>query len=285
MLLAGLLSCTLPSGVASAGDVKATVNVIIDKLPLDKEQKMQDFHKVVREYVETAPWLNEDDSVPIEISLQLFLTESVTNFEDRYNCEFLISGSDVQYFDKRITFPYQPGDQLVYNDQSSDPLTSVINFYVNMVLGSELDKYRGFGGDVYYKRALNVAALGKFVRTHFIRGWTEREERIKQVFREPFITFRRMKDYYFYGLYALNEEKNKDEARDNVITAIDLIEKAMESKDSKIEFNEPNQFLDAHYVEIIDLFKDYGHRNDVLKKLIKLDADHKESYEKNLTDS
>ncbi len=268
-----------------AGSVKATVNVIIDKLPLDKEQKMQDFDRYVKEYIESVEWLEEDDRVPVSISLQLFLTESVTNVEDRYNCEFLISSSDVQYFDKRVRFPFNPGDRLVYNAQSVDPLTGVINFYVNMVLGSELDKYQGFGGDIYYKRALNFAALGKFVRTQFITGWTEREERVKKIFMEPFTTFRRMKDFYFYGIYVLEQDKNRDEARRNILAAIDLIEQAVESKDATGEFEEPKQFLDAHYAEIVDLLKDYGQRNTVLKKLMKLDPDHKDTYEKYLTDS
>lgn len=283
--LAVFTAFALWSQPLTAGDVKANVRVIIDKLPINKEQKMRDFHQVVKEYIDGVAWLEEDDRMPIEISLQLFLIESVSNIEDRYKCEFLISSNDVQYYDKRVRFPYQPGDQLVYDQQAVGPLTGVINFYINLILGSELDKYRNMGGDIYYKRALNFASLGKFVRTQFIPGWTEREERIKQIFVEPFTTFRKMKDYYFYGLYALEEENNSGDARDNIIAALDLIEKAMESKDTRVEFNEPKQFLDAHYTEIIDLFKDYGQRNSVFEKLIKMDPDHKELYTKHLTDS
>ncbi|MFQ6116144.1 MAG: DUF4835 family protein, partial [bacterium] len=152
-LFAFMSTILLSFSILIGGQLKADVNVIIDKLPIDKQEKMQDFHKVVKDYIENAVWLEEDDLGPIEITLQMFLTDIPSNIEDRYKCEFLISSSDVQYFDKRVRFPYHPGDPLVYNEQAIDPLTGVIDFYVNMILGNEFDKESYLGGDFYYKRA------------------------------------------------------------------------------------------------------------------------------------
>ena len=264
----------------AAGQIITNVNVIIEKLPLDKQEKMKDFHSVVEDYIENAPWFEEDNDRDMEVTLQLFLTDIPTNIEDRYRCEFLISSSDVQYFDKRVYFAYQPGEVFVYNEQSVEPHTGVIDFYVNLILGNEFDKIRSFGGDFYYKRAQNVAALGKFVRTEFIRGWTERDELIKKVFQEPFKTFREMKDYYFYGLYI--REENKDEARSYVRTALDKLASVL---DKKADLEQPGQFLNAHYLEIIDLFKDSKDKNAVFELLIKLDPDHKALYEEHASDS
>ena len=268
------------SPLLMAGQIKAKVNVIIDKLPLDKQEKMQDFHIALKEYIEGVEWLEEDDSIPVEITLQLFLTDALSNVEDRYKCEVLISSTDVQYFDRRYKFPFQLGDVLIYNDQAAEPLTSVINFYVNMILGSELDKEREYGGDLYYKKAQSFVALGKFVRTDFIRGWTEREELIKDVFTEPFRKFRKMKDYYFYGLYV--REEKLDETRKNIRTALDILGGVLKEK---ADLEEPRQFLDAHYLEIINIFKDDRYSEDVFKKLIELDPAHKELYEEHISDS
>lgn len=262
------------------GQIKAKVNVIIDKLPLDKEEKMRGFDEILKKYVERAHWFEENDEMPVEISMQLFLTDSPSNFEDRYNCEFLISSVDVQYFDRRVRFPFQPGEILEYNEQSVGPLTGVIDFYVNMVLGNEFDKYNGFGGDFYYKRAQAIADLGKFVRTEFIRGWTQRQELIRRVFKEPFKTFRKMKDYYFYGLYVLPE--NLSETRKNLKIAFGLLETVMEKR---VDMEEPEQFMNAHYLEIIEIFKDDKNNADVFKMLIKLDQDHAEQYKEHTNDS
>lgn len=260
--------------------IKAKVNTIIDKLPIEKQEKMRPFDKVIKSYIEGVNWFLDDDAVPLEVTLQMFLTDIPSNIEDRYLCELLISSTDVQYFDKRFRFPYQPGAQLVYSEQAVDPLTGVINFYMNMILGNELDKYSGFGGDAYYKRAQSIAALGKFVRTEFVRGWPEREELIKRVFEEPFITFRKMKDFYFYGLYV--REKSLADARKNIKIALDMLETVIEKKG---DLEEPRQFLNAHYLEFIDIFKDYENKNEVFKKLIKLDYNHKEIYEEHISDS
>lgn len=268
------------SALLRAGQIKTKVNVILDKLPIDKQERMQDFHIALKEYIESVEWLEEDDSIPIEVTLQLFLTDTRSNIEDRYNCEFLISSTDVQYFDRRFKFPFQPGDVLIYSDQAVEPLTSVINFYINMILGSELDKEREYGGDLYYKRAQSFAALGKFVRTDFILGWTEREELIKNVFTEPFRKFRKMKDYYFYGLYV--REEKLDDTRKNIRTALDMLGGVLKEN---TDLEEPKQFLNAHYLEIIDIFKDDRYSEDVFKKLIELDPQHKELYEEYVSES
>ncbi len=260
--------------------VKAKVIVITDKLPIDKQDKMRDFDNVIKRYIEQANWF-EDEPIPVELTLQLFLTDSPSNVEDRYNCELLISSSDVQYFDKRIRFPYQPGDVLTYNEHNIDPLTGVIDFYVNLILGNEFDKYSSFGGDFYYRRAKNIAALGKSVRTEFVQGWIVwRDDVADRIFKEPFITFRKAKDYYFYGLDLLPE--NKTAARKNLRIALDLLETVMEKR-SKME--EPEQFFNAHYLEIIEVFKDDPNKKELFGKLIKMDPSHKQAYEEQLSGS
>jgi hypothetical protein len=279
MVLFAALLVFSNSGLLAQG-VKANVHVIIDKLPIDKQEKMKNFHRVVKDYIENVPWFEQDDYVPIEVTLQLFLTDSPSSIEDRYNCELLVSSSDVQYFDKRFRFAYQTGEKLQYSEQAVEPHTGVLNFYMNMILGNELDKNSGFGGDIYYKRAQSVVELGKFVRTDFIRGWLEREQLIKRVFVEPFMTFRKMKDHYFYGIFI--REKNLTEARKHLQIALDMLETVIEKKS---DLEEPRQFLNAHYLELIDIFKDYENKKDVFKKLIKLDADHKKQYEEHIGDS
>lgn len=279
LLTSGCFLCFAP--VLYGGDVKAKVHVIIDKLPIEKQEKMRDFDKVIKAYVESAPWLEEkDQGEPIEVSLQLFLKDIPSNVEDRYKCEFLISGSDVQYFDRRVRFSYEPNQQLVFSEQAVGPLTGVLNFYVYMIIASEFDEFSEFGGDIYYKKAQNMAALGKFVRSEYILGWTERDELIKRVFSRHFQKFRKAKDHYFYGMDVRDEKP--EEARKNVAAAIDLIASVMEEKS---QFEEPQQFLDAHYQEIIELFKDADGHSDLFKKLIKLDQEHKEQYEEYISDS
>lgn len=263
-----------------SGQVTADVKVIIEKLPLEFQEKTRDLNAKLNTYIETARWADADALPQVNVSVQMFLTHIPSNVEDRYKCEFLISSSDVQYFDKRVRFAYDPTMQLTYNEQSFNPLTGVVDFYMNMILGSELDKYSTLGGDVHYKRALNIASLGKFTRPEFVFGWDEREQLAKRVFQEPFVTFRKMKDYYFYGLYIKDEDL--EQARQYLRQALKMIEVVMQKQQN---LEEPKQFLDAHYLTFLKMFKDAKNKSDVFEKLMELDPDHKELYEEHVSKS
>jgi hypothetical protein len=268
--------------IAFGGPIKAQVSVIIDRLPIEKKERMQNFHEVVQAYIETTPWLEEDDRKidPIYLTVQLFLNDSPSNVEDRYNCEFLISSSDIQYYDRRVRFPYQIGEQLYYEEQAVGPLTGVLNFYVYLIIANEFDKFAENGGDLYFKKAGGAAALGKFVRSEFVVGWTEREELLKRMMREPYISFRKMKDHYFYALYMM--EENIAEARSNARIAIEMFENILSHEE---KFEATKQFLNAHYLEFIKIFKDDKTNRDVFDKLIKLDSDHEKDYREHMMGS
>jgi len=276
-----IFSATMGSPVAVSGDVSATVNVITDRLPIEFQDKMIDFHKVVKDYVDNGNWLEEDDKgEPIPLTIQMFLEYSASGAEDRYTCEFLISGGDIQYFDRRMRFPYQTGDQLIFDPQNAGPLTSILDFYVYLILGNEFDSFREMGGDLYYKKALDTAELGKFVRTEYIFGWTERNELIRRIFRDPFPTLRKAKDHFAQALYE--EGENIDVARKNVRQCLQLIEKV---KNHEEKFDATKQFLDAHYTQIIDIFKEDENNRDVFEKMIRLDPDREAAYKEHIVGS
>lgn len=284
-LLAGLCSLLFlivgTTSVAISGDVVATVNVITDRLPIEFQDKMIEFHKVVKDYVDNGDWLEEDDKGdPIPMTIQMFLEYSASGAEDRYTCEFLISGGDIQYFDRRVKFSYQPGDQLIFDPQTAGPLTSVLDFYVYLILANEFDSFREMGGDFYYKKARDAAELGKFVRTEYIFGWTERNELIRRIFREPFPTLRKAKDHLAQALYEQGEDI--EGARKNVRECLKLVE---EVKNHEEKFDATKQFLDAHYSEIIDLFKEDENNKDVFEKMMKLDPDREDTYKEHMVGS
>jgi hypothetical protein len=266
----------------SAAPIQANVKVIIDKLPIEKQEKMREFDQIVKAYIERASWFEEEDQDidPIIVSVQFFLQDSPSNVEDRYLCEFLISSSDIQYYDRRMKFAYQPGERMIFDAQGVTPLTGVIDFYVYLVIANEFDKFGLFGGDIYFKKALSTAALGKFVRSEFILGWTERDELIKKMQLEPYPTFRQMKDHFFYAQYVSSD--NIGEAREHGRIAVDMLKKIAEHE---FKFDATKQFMDAHFLEFIRLFKDDKNNKAVFEKLILVDANHEDAYRENILGS
>jgi len=251
--------------------IKAKVNVILDKLPAEKKKRMAAFAEKVANYINSQTWVEADYFNPIEIGVQMFLEDEFSTVEDRYRCSMIVSGPDLQYFDKRGRFPFQENEELK-NTGEYVPVLGLVDFYVNLVIANEMDKYGALEGTPYFEKARSVLQQGKFSR--FFEGWDRREEALQATFSAGYKKFRELKDYYFYGL-SLTKKDELATKRDYVKQAVQKLEEVLkENKDNLAA----KQFVDAHYQEIVDLFKDAGD-DTVFKILIRLDPDRTELYE------
>ncbi|RMD91521.1 MAG: DUF4835 family protein [Calditrichaeota bacterium] len=249
------------------------VKVILKKLPLIKQERMQDFEQKVYHYIKDYKWFEDKDLPPFELNLQLVLDDIPSNVEDRYRCSILAAGSDVQYFDRRAIFPFQKGEPLEHDGQFT-PLKGLLDFYIYLVIASEYDKLGYLEGTPYFDKAKAAMEQGKFSR--YFLGWDRREELIDKIYGDNYKRFREMKDYYFYAMSILPDEKDK--ARDYVLQAVEMLDEVL-TKDRDLEA--AKQFIDAHYQEIIDLFKKAKNKK-AIEILLKLDPDRKAIYEKYL---
>ncbi|MGH7454351.1 MAG: DUF4835 family protein, partial [bacterium] len=192
--------------------------------------------------------------------------------EDRYRCNILVSGPDIQYYDKRSRFPFQENEELKPGAEFV-PILGLIDFYINLVIGNELDKYGLLEGTRYFEKARGILQQGKFARPPFFEGWDWRDQTMRAIFSENYKKFREMKDYYFYGL-SLND--------DEITQKRDYVKQAVEKLAEVLKENRDNlgakQFIDAHYQELIELFKDAGD-DSVFRILIRIDPDRENIYQ------
>jgi hypothetical protein len=250
--------------------IKATVTVIIDKLPADKRQKMATFDQQVQRYIESHDYIEEDYVAPFQVGVQLFLEDYPYNGEDRYRCSILLNGPDVQYSDKRARFAFQQNEQLSRN-QGFSAIGGLIDFYLCLVIGNELDKYDELAGTHYFEKARALVEQGKFGQ--FFEGWDRRDELMQSIFSENYKKFREMKNYYFYGLWGVQNDAPKQRS---------FVKQAIRQLKAVLTENRDNlaaqQFIDAHHQEIVDLFKDSGDP-EVFKTLKALNPDRAELYD------
>lgn len=249
----------------------AKVTVILDKLPAEKKKRMADFQDKLTAYINSRSWVEEDYVNPIEIGVQMFIEDEFSTIEDRYRCSMVVSGPDIQYFDKRGRFPFQENEQLKSNAEYV-PVIGLIEFYVYLILANELDKYGSLEGTTYFEKARSVLQQGKFSR--FFEGWDRREETLRATSSANYKKFRELKDYYFYGM-SLEKSDELAQKRDYVKQAVQKLEEVLtENKDNLAA----KQFVDAHHQEIIDLFRDAGD-DTVFKILIRIDPERTKLYE------
>jgi hypothetical protein len=254
--------------------VRAKVNVILDKLPAEKKKRMAGFQEKLLNYLNSRAWIDEDYVIPFEIGVQLFLEDEFSTIEDRYRCSIVVSGPDIQYFDKRGRFPFQENEELKRNAEYV-PALGLIDFYVYLVIANELDKYGALEGTPYFEKARSVLQQGKFSR--FFEGWDRREETLRATYSDSYKKFRELKDYYFYGL-SLEKPEDLATKRDYIKQAVQKLEEVLKDNNDNLA---AKQFIDAHYQEIIDLFKDAGDKT-VFKILIRIDPDREALYEEHV---
>ena len=138
MIFPGLLTVrSTANAVENNKTLKADVQVVLDKLPLDKQEEFKDFAKLVERYISEYDWIEEEDVPPVEIGVQIFLEKQPTSIEERYNCTILVTGDDIRYYDKRVVFPFQKGEKIEHGGQFH-PLSGIIDFYLYLAIASEV---------------------------------------------------------------------------------------------------------------------------------------------------
>jgi hypothetical protein len=254
--------------------INANVSVIIERLPLEKQQRLGNLYQLIATYLSDYDWTGEDIGGPIPVTVQIFLQDASANYEERYAGTFLISnGTDIQYYDKYWKFPYKDGDPLVHLENVYNPFTGFLDFYVYLILAGEYDKMDKLAGSVYYEKAKQISDQALF-DANFQKGWKERGELMNYILGDDFKPFREMKDLYFLGLSYTEEDTTQ--AQKYCEQAIGDLEKIFRNNP---ENKDAANFVKAHYIEIIDIFK---HRSDILRRMNRIDPDHKGAYEQYL---
>lgn len=257
-----------------AQKVRVTVELQLDALPDEKREKLINFKQVLEDYFNNFQWTQDEFQGELPIGLKMMLQDISVNYEDRYKTQFIISSSDIQYADKRCRMAYQKGEIHMHSENNWDSLTSLLDFFTNIIIAEEMDKFGNLLGTPYYEKAKVIAEQAKFGMGHFIDGWDLRVEMIDYLLAEKYKKFREMKDFYFYGLYFANEDPTK--AKKYIKEAVSMLEKIKNEEDPK--YTRVEKFINAHYMEIVDLFKKSNDR-DVYEKLMNLDPDREEIYQ------
>jgi len=269
--------CGLWIAKGTAQAVHADVKIHLDKIPMDHRHKLKDLQEKLQAYINDYEWTDDQDAGNIYLTIQIFLQDISSNFEDRYAGQFLISNnSDQQFFDKRWRFNYSPGDAFYHQENSFHPLTSLIDFYVYIILGGEFDKLDKLAGTPYFTIAQDIAHQGQFGR--FPEGWDYRQDLIKKILAEPHKIFRTGIDAYYLGLSY--EKEDPKVMYKQCQKGLQLIAKSLEEDP---EDQIARQFIKSHSQEIIDIFKDTGN-TAVFNLLISLDPEHKAIYSKYISD-
>lgn len=269
-----LFGFMLLSSTVFAQYIDAKVNTNLKTLPQERQEKLTDFAESVRYYLNNSPWCEDRWNTPVFIALTLKLEDMTSGAEERYKGQLVISNSyDIQYTDVHWRFAYQSGDILEYSDTELNSFTSMINFYIFLILGGEFDKWGTFNGTPYYEKARDIAQQAKFGLGRYIEGWDRRMEKVEYLLSDRHKPFREMVDYYFYGLSFVKQDNAK--SRKHIATAIDKLDRILADNP---DHEYAKDFVNAHYQEIVEVYRRALDRSP-LETMIVLDPDHRRVYQ------
>ncbi|MDZ7315377.1 MAG: DUF4835 family protein [candidate division KSB1 bacterium] len=253
--------------------IESKVELDLRTLPQERREKMSDFADRVTHFLDSSPWCPDQWNTPVYLTLTLQLEDMTQGAEQRFKGTLIISNSyDIQFSDQRWRFAYQSGDPIQFVNDNFDSFTSVLAFYVYMILGGEFDKWGTLAGTPYYEKARNVAEQSKFGLGRYTEGWDRRLDLVNYFLSDQHRPFREMVDYYFYGLSYIKEDNDK--ARKHVATAIKMLDAILAKNPDNVY---AQNFIKAHYQEIVEIYR-RAKNKEPLRTMLALDRDHERIY-------
>lgn len=255
--------------------IVAKVKVIHDKLQGRNLDLFEGFDQKLTGYLNDYNWAKTDDHTPLNIEIQVFL-EKVNDEggSKAVSASIYISNSkELQYLDNSCVFVLKKGYTFYHVENVIEPLLSIIDFYVYIMLGDEMDTLGKFLGTTFFQRAKSIAIQSKSLIPYNAKGWDDRLLRAEQFLDPRYLDYRIMKDFFYEGLFNY-EEGEVILARKNIGKAIDLLQ-SLKGKTETAYHTE--RFIQVHHNEICKIFEKSGDRS-IFDRMIDIDPKNKDIY-------
>ncbi|MBC8277266.1 MAG: DUF4835 family protein [FCB group bacterium] len=222
-----------------AQKIVCRTKISLEKMPLENQQKLAFLQEELDSYINTFDWTEDEFGYDVNCLLEIAFDEVKTvSYEDRYVATVIISnGVDLQYADKRWTFALNQGERLSHSS-SFHPFTSLIDFYLDLILGHEFDKLHDLGGDEFYAAAKLLGESAKF-SSQYYRGWDRRNITVTDLTSQSNIPYRKLLFHYNTGLYFFDTQEF-DSARPHLHRAAGLLK--------RVEKKKLERFYDLNYL-------------------------------------
>lgn len=266
------LAAFVPSAIAQKINMKVAIKM--EHLQPRDQSDLSDLHYRLEDYVNNNEWSTENQDITLHCNMQIIVeTVNQRGADKIYKAQFLVgSASGENYYDKNCEFIYYPGQAFDQQRAAFEPLLALVDYYIYMIMGGEMDTYELMGGTVFYDRAQDIANQGQL--SQYQLGWTDRLEEVIQNTDGYHAPLREAKFYFYEGLYFVEEEVNPENVRKFSTAVVDRLHKVWSKQpNSKVL----KRFLDAHYQEFPKLLQ-YDQTDENINKMVQIDPRHKDTY-------
>lgn len=293
-----LLQTVMFPARSAAQELVCDVRADLARLPSNAIIRLNNFEAVVRDYLNRFRWTTDDFEEEDRIKCQvqfIFISADINASPPVYSVQVTIGSSRpvfrslkatsmIRTSDANLTFSYDNLQaSLVHNEEIYGTLTSFLDFYALVVIGTDYDSFNPLGGSPFFERANRIARRAESQAT-FKNGWLSgdgaginRAVFASEVVDPRFLPVREaFCSYHYDGLDEFHKEPVK--ARQAVIAAL--------AKIAEIDNRFPRsmfirRIFESKYIEIGELFKaaKLEERKQVYEVLLRVDPSHKQSYD------
>lgn len=278
---------------ANAQEINATAQVIAPSVQMTNKQILVTLQNAIQQFVSTRKWTDESFESREKIEMTIFLNVNQLSTNNEFSASIQINSTrpifnavykstNFTFEDDDVVFVYREFENLDFQEnQNVNALTTLIAYYVNIVLGYDFDSFAELGGTSYFKKAQNIVNMmvgqpgwnqtdGKGIRNRYYLAENLNNTKYQPIRLLNFV-------YHRKGMDQMYEKP--EQARAAILDAI----KGLQELSSII----PNSllqktFFSAKVNELVDIFKGatVPEKNNILTVLSQLDPGHTKQYEK-----
>lgn len=257
----------LSLSTVNSQELNCKVSINSNQITGSDRQIFQTLEKAVNEFINNTKWTNKSfkKQEKIQCSLIINISEQSGNNTFKSNIQLQVVRPVfnstyltpiLNYQDDDVDFIYEEFQPLIYNETSyQSNLTSLLSFYVHIILGFDQDSFSLKGGDDYFKKAeqiLLIAQQGGHKGWNSLDGNKSRFQLIDNILNSTYNNFRTMMyQYHIKGLDTMT--KDQVGAKKTIATAIISLKSIYSRRPSAFLLR---IFLDTKSDEIVTIFQD-----------------------------
>lgn len=271
-------------------EIDASVSVDMQQIPQELRVNVQTMGSDLQQYINNTKFTNnewEGPKIPVDVSIILsggmnnnYSGRLILTSQTRLNGDDNIRTTVLKLMDAEWSFQYQRGAFFSYNPLRYDPFITLIDFYMNLVIGADMDTYSELGGTQMYQTARQICILGannngQGYQTFNQPGEFTRYNLVNEMIDLRYEEFRKLIFSFFYdGLDLMVTDKEQ-----GLINLVSVISDMALFKEEKL--SGPSVFLqaffDAKSKEIASALTGYDDEQ-VFKDLMYLDPSNSTIY-------
>jgi len=277
----------------SAQEILCNIQVNSQQIQGTDKRVFETMTSALKEFINNRRWTNYEFKTNERIECTMVINIRERPSTDLFKASLNIIASRpvygtsynsilLNYIDQKFDFEYVEFQALDYQEnQFTSNLTSVIAYYIYIILGLDFDTFSQFGGTPYFSKAeqiVSTAQDGAYAGWNSFDDDRNRYWLVENYLNQSYSNLRAfLYDYHFKGLDVMAEQT--DQGRAAVAESLKLLESVQSLKPGLFAMQ---LIVDAKKDEIVNIFKggNPSEKTEVIKIMKEIDPSNSSTYAK-----